>query len=362
MNSSIKALSSTEAQGVGFTASIINCDEWDLHPYASENYAIIQPCIDSSGGQFIGVFTRNPWGSEDSLASSTFKNALEGKNGFKPIFTPYTARPGRDEEWYQRTRNSLTEQELKGLTRELYMKKNYPCSVQEAFSVIGVLQAFDNQVLDRMASDLRSPVNKGDNALVIDNIDNKIVNIFRPYQMGHFYVSAIDASHGVGKDYSVCTIMDVKTCEIVADIIDKNLKPEIFSWHCYQLLKSYKFPKCYPEDNDWGAVVINTLLDMGYRNMGYQDDKNKKPGWHTGKNRTEMLGSLCAAINNNQITIYNKDGLRQFYDVIKTEEGRIEARGGGNDDYPMAVGICWAKKESVPIVEWEPKVIQTLHF
>ena len=363
----IKAFSSTAKGGISFTASRIVCDEWDAQEYASENYANIQPCIDSSGGQFIGIFTRDPWGGEDSLAVSTFRGAMKGENGFKCRFDPYTVRPGRDKEWYDNVKAAQTEQTLKGLTRELYMKKNYPRSIEEALSTIGVLRAFDNEILDDMNNNILPKVK-----IQEENIDNNIVNIFKPFRMGHYYVAAIDTSHGVGKDYSVTCVMDVKTGEVVADILDRHLKPNDLAWHSYHLLKYYKSPKVFPEDNDWGHEVINTLLELGYKNMGYQSNKKKdgtteitksKPGWHTDKKtRPELWNGLTAGINNHQITIYNPDGIRQFYDVVRNERGEMAAKSGGNDDYPVAVGICWARKDSVQTEEFVSESIRTLTF
>ena len=58
-----------------------------------------------------------------------------------------------------------------------------------------------------------------------------------------------------------------------------------------------------------------------------------------------LWGDLREAIETGQLTIFNEDGLAQFFEVIYRErrEGRvrIEARSGGHDDYPMAVGIAW---------------------
>jgi hypothetical protein len=79
-----------------------------------------------------------------------------------------------------------------------------------------------------------------------------------------------------------------------------------------------------------------------------------------------LFGLLIPAINDYQIRIYNREGLEQFYGIIRNMEpgkdGKIEAMGGKHDDYPIAVGIAWCKKEEVRIEPFDFPVIDTLHF
>lgn len=356
MKSVIRALPSTEKAGVGNTASIIVCDEWDLHEYAIENFMQIKPCIDSSGGQFIGIFTRDPMGGE-SLAVNTFRAAMEGRNGFKPLFHPYWVRPGRDEAWYEKTRRELTQEVLKGMTPELYMMKAYPRSIEEALSVSGIISVFDPDVLTSMLNDCRNPIKT-------EGIDNNIVHIYKPFSLGEYYVSSCDISHGVGKDYSVGGIMNVRTGEVVADIMHNSLSVEEFTEHYFNMLKLYREPIAYPEDNDWGHMVCLELERMNYKNLGYQDEKKTKPGFHTGKNRTGIFLQLTPAINNRQIIVYNKEGVKQLFDLVRNpgKEGRIEARSGGHDDYAMMLAICWAKKDTAIVNKFQTRTIESLHF
>ena len=106
---------------------------------------------------------------------------------------------------------------------------------------------------------------------------------------------------------------------------------------------------------------------MGYKHFGYENDKrvDGKEGIRTGPaTRIEIYGAVIPAVNNHQVIIYNKEGLKQFYDVIRNPEknGRIEARRGGNDDYPVAVGICLAKMHNVTLTSQSYAPIESLHF
>ncbi len=367
MMSSIKAFAATEAAGVSFTFSIIVCDEWLQHPYAEQNYFASKPARDA-GGQFIGVFTADPE-KLDGLAIAIFRDAEEDKNGFTSLFTPYYARPGRDSKWYEETKKSVPTRELGILTPELYMLKNYPASIEEALSPAQTIAAFDLKVIDEMMGDVKNPIK-----VIRDGIDSNIVHIYKDFHIGEFFIAATDTSHGVGKDFSVTTIMNVRTGEIVADIMDNLLPPEELALHSTRMLEIFQSPLWFIESNDYGGVTILTAQNLNYRNLGYEDDKRNKIGFNTqgslatgGKvigTRAALWGSLMPAINNRQIQIYNVAGLKQFQDIVRNvqKQGRIEAMHGRHDDYPMAVGICWLKKDEVQTFSGSYKPIDTLHF
>ena len=148
MKSMIKTLPSTTSAGIGYTASIIVCDEHAEHEYADENYVSAKPVIDG-GRQFISVFTENAW-DKGNLATTLYEDAKKDKNGFTPVFFPYDVIPGRDEAWYAATERSIPDRDLKGLTPELYMSKNYPHTEEEALSTPQTVAAFDKGVLREM--------------------------------------------------------------------------------------------------------------------------------------------------------------------------------------------------------------------
>ncbi len=363
MESSIQALASTENAGIGYSASIIVCDEWEQHPYAVANFMQAKPCIDSSGGQFIGVFTRDKR-KKDPLATRTFIDAMAGKTDFFALFDPYDVVPGRDETWYEQKVKELSPDDLEGLTPELYMQQNYPRSISEALRVPSSISAFNYDVLDQMAEETRNPLRNVEGA---EDMDSNIVHIWKPYHIGGRYIASTDASHGVGQDFSVTVVMDIRTGEVVADICRRDLTPRELASHSVKLLNYYHKPLWYPENNDWGHEVIMAALDLGYKHFGYENDKkvDGREGIRTTPStRIEIYGAVIPAVNNHQVIIYGKEGLKQFYDVIRNPEksGRIEARRGGNDDYPVAVGICLAKMHNVILTPQSYAPIRSLHF
>lgn len=354
-HSTIKAFAATEAAGVSFTASRIVCDEWEYHPFAESNYTNAKPTIDA-GGQFIGIFTVDKTHPK-TLAKTIFIGAPG--NGFHALFFPYNVRPGRDEEWYNNTKRSIPAEELQGLTPELYMEQNYPRSVDEALRATQTVAAVDLKVLDEMRKRCTSPV-------TVEGLDPLICKVWKPYQVGQLYAAATDTSHGVGKDYNVTGVKNIRTGEIVADIFNNTMKPDELAYYSCELLKHYRHPKWWIEDNDWGATTIDNAKRLGYPNFGYQDKECKKIGWHTGaSNRTTMFANMITAFNTWGFTINNYEGLNQFGYLIRNmdKEGRIEAMKGQCDDYPTMVAILEAKTpEMLASTTWSYKPIQSLHF
>ncbi|MBW2673487.1 MAG: hypothetical protein JRD89_08760 [Deltaproteobacteria bacterium] len=357
--SKIKAFASTPSAGISYTASVIIADEWEYHPYAVDHWNNAKPTVDAAGAQWIGCSTvdkRKP----ETLMKSIYKDAKEGRNNFYPLFFPWNVRPSRSEGWLDEVMRSTPEKAMEGMPRDLYREQNYPASEEEALRPSRTIAAVDLTVVDDMKKCCQAPLN-----VVRQGLDPRVCHIYQEYQTGNLYVAASDIAHGVGLDYSVTAVMNVRTGAVVADIMHNLLPPDEFAMHTLALLKYYQNPIWWPEDNNWGAVVISKAVQMGYQNFGYRDIKHLKRGWHTDEeSRMELFGALIPAFNTRQITIFNYDGLLQFEYLIRNaaKNGRIEAQEGKNDDYPVAVGICVAKQGEVLEKMTPRKAKDTLHF
>jgi len=366
MMSSIKAFAATESAGVSYTASVVIDDEWDLHPFADQNYLQSKPTRDA-GGQFIGVFTVDKL-NPDTLAKAVWLDGHNKKNDFLSLFFGWRARPGRDDKWYEETKRNIPDRELSKLSPGLYMEQNYPSSWEEALSRSETVAVFDKKVLDVMAGDVRGKINEG-----WEEVDD-VCHIYKDYHIGNFYIAGSDVSLGVGGDYNVTCILDVKTGDIVADILSKDIPPEALALHSVNLLKHYHNPLWWIEANLYGRTVIKKAIELGYRRLGYRGDKSinwnyvpdddlKRIGFFTDdKHRGDLFGALIPAINDYQIKIYNQQGLKQFYGIIRNanKQGKIEAMSSQHDDYVIAVGICWLKKSDVRTSSSPMKPIETL--
>ncbi|KKL28413.1 hypothetical protein LCGC14_2375390, partial [marine sediment metagenome] len=281
-----RAFPATIDAGIGFTASILDMDELEKHPYANQNFTNAKPTIDA-GGQYVGVFTVDKL-KPVTLAKTIFSKAWYSseESAFRALFFDYTVRPGRDEEWYARTMAETPPEELEGLTPELYMEQNYPRSVEEALAPSQTTAAFNLDSLKAMLENVSPPIK------VEAELDLGVVNIYKDFNIGDYYIAASDTSHGVGQDFSVTCIMNVKTGAVVADILRSDLPPEELAWHSVKLLDRFRNPKWFPEDNEWGKVTIVKAEELGYTNFGYSKDivtlsgkiqppKKRTIGFHT---------------------------------------------------------------------------------
>ena len=85
------------------------------------------------------------------------------------------------------------------------------------------------------------------------------------------------------------------------------------------------------------------MLFRSWRDKQDTDPQHLGPhGWYTDKdNRPLIWHGLIAAFKARLVTVPHKEGLGQFNQVIRNDKGRVEARQGGNDDYPLAVAGAW---------------------
>ena len=336
MESKILALPSTEDAGRGLTATSVKQDEADFHEYLPANIAAVKPTVDA-GGQIVMGSTANKR-QVFTLFKEVYRKAPE--NGWKKLFIPWTVRPGRDEGWYRRTRESIPE--IEEMDPDLYMEQNYPTTENEALSPSKALAVFDAVVLQGMErSDVRTAVERVGAG-----------SIYQQWMLGSRYVAGSDTGHGVGGDYSVTVVMDRATGYVAADLMSNSIQPDEFAYQSGEILRRYKEPLWGIEDNDWGQAVIEAAQRMGYRHI-YKRKTGRGgeyPGWHTdGMTRPIMWSELREAVNARQVIIPNARGLAQFYSVIyNPDKGhRPEAVVGAHDDYPTAVAIAWQMRKHV---------------
>ena len=119
----IKALPATEKAGRSETASFVLVDEAAFHPYAQANYAAYQPTLEG-GGQLAMESTS---AGASGFFHDFWNQSRDTDTGVRALFSPWSARPGRDQEWYERTKAQYP-----GLMADFY--REYPSTPEEAFT------------------------------------------------------------------------------------------------------------------------------------------------------------------------------------------------------------------------------------
>ena len=123
--SRIQSLPATQNAGRSFTASLVLMDEAAFSQWAATLYTALKPTIDA-GGQLIVFSTAN---GADPFFQPLWDKAEKGIGGFKAIFLPWHARPGRDAVWYATTERDAISAAA--------MRQEYPGTPQEAFAMTG---------------------------------------------------------------------------------------------------------------------------------------------------------------------------------------------------------------------------------
>jgi|TARA_R100000049_G_C1946848_1_gene92343 hypothetical protein len=329
IESSIEAFASTLHAGRGENFTAVFQDEGDFHQYLAENFMAVLPTTDDGGWHVIGSTVNKRLAT--SVFQETFREA--DKKGWTRLFFPWNSRPGRDAAWYKRTKANIPE--TIDITPELYMEQEFPESVEQALAPARASSFFDQDVLRTMQNETKKPM----------EVLHDVINIYQNRRPNRRYAMGSDVSHGVGLDYHASVVVDIDNGVIVADILHNNISMERFAFESVHMSEMYGAPRWAIEDNDMGQAMIDLVKSTyRYRRL-YKRTTGRgaqKEGWHTDRiTRPKMFATLRDAIDNGHLTVFNKEGLQHFFDVmVSGKDLKPEARGGAHDDYVIAVAVA----------------------
>jgi len=269
-------------------------DESDFHECYEINLSHTRATVaDSTDRQLVSVSTVDK-PRPDSYFKNHWKDARDGKNGFKALFYGWDVRPDRNQAWYDALvrENDSTPWVVEG---------NYPRNAEEALSPLSAQSCFNKDILTELWD---------------NSIDPKVVRSYiftiHPYRVGTSYVAGVDIGEGVGLDYSCLSIVGKYggQSEVSALIYSNDIKTDWFAQEIYNLCEQYNFPLLGVENNAIGVAVINKLLELNYPNLYYTETStatksvNRKPGWTTGENnkKTSILELVNSVDDGSLIT------------------------------------------------------------
>ena len=166
----------------------------------------------------------------------------------------------------------------------------------------------------------------------------------------HKYVISADVSRGDAKDYSTCHVIDVTTCEVVAEYKGK-VPPDRFGEMLDNLGRQYNNALLAPENNTFGYTTVMKLKELNYPNLYYQKSRGVYLGNYTpqsekdvggfstqGQSRVQIISKLEEMIRNKMIRCYSQ----RLYDELKTfvwKGQKAQAMRGQHDDLVMSLAI-----------------------
>ena len=183
--------------------------------------------------------------------------------------------------------------------------------------------------------------------------------IYRRPVPGRSYVVTADTSEGVGRDYSVCAVIDVSETpyRLVAKYRHNIIPPLLFAKTVWNIATYYNEAVVVVESNSVGSIVCNELwYTYEYENMITSkafDGENRvsgaaksQPGVRTTV-RTKAIGcsNLKSLIEGDMLIVEDFDTIQEFA-VFCAKGKSYEAVKGKTDDFVMALVVfAWFANE-----------------
>ena len=182
---------------------------------------------------------------------------------------------------------------------------------------------------------------------------------------GHRYICALDPSRGTAADRTAIEIIDMDgrdengmpIIEQVAEYVGKRLGDDI-GGIAYQYATMYNNAFVVVDaTGGQGDAAIITLLQMGYKNMYYEDmnQKNymiqrstkvydgyvdKLPGFHFQGNRYPVLANFAGLVRNNEFKIRSARVINELETwIFKGDNARMDHQEGAHDDTITALAM-----------------------
>ena len=323
--SSIKAIPTSDDAGRSEALSLLIIDEAAFVRNFDELWMGLYPTI-STGGRVIILSTPNGVGGQ---YFKLYTDAEANLNEFHAIKLPWDVHPERDNDWFEKTTNNLSDRQI---------SQEYLCN----FASSG-----DTFLSSKDIEWIRI------NSIPPKERSGHDMNIWTwKYPLSeHNYLMTADVARGDSRDYSSFHIIDINEGECVVEYKGK-VPPDRFGEILNEYGRKYNDALLCPENNTYGYATIVRLKDLQYPNLyykkrkaiyigGYSPEKeNDLAGFTTsGKTRNLILTKLEEVLRNKQIMVYST----RFYDELKTftwKGNRAQAMKGYNDDLIMSFAIA----------------------
>lgn len=322
--SQIKAVPTSDDAGRSEALSLLIIDEAAFIRNFDELWMGLYSTL-STGGRSIILSTPNGVGDKYHELCS---KAEAGENEFNLIKLMWDVHPERDDNWFDTETRNMSKKQI---AQELM------CDF--AASGDTFLSAPD---LENMALRIKQPIERWGPGMN--------VWVWKYSLSEHKYVISADVSRGDAADYSTFHVLDVNAGEQVAEYRGK-IPPDQFAVLLAEAGKRYNNALVCPENNTYGYAVIMKLVELGYSNLYYKNEKDKLNAMYSGNNQISKIGFTTNAQSRGQILTKLEEVLRNnsvsFYSSRLIEElktfvwkgQKAQAQKGKNDDLVIAAAI-----------------------
>jgi hypothetical protein len=310
LSSGSKIKSQPAGAGRGESVSHLIVDEAAFVEKMRAFWAAIYPTI-STGGKATLLSTVN---GMSNLYYELYRDAQLAKNNFNIVDITWPEHPDYTEKWSEETKGNMP--------HRLWLQE-YECEF------LGTGDTFiDYQTLRK----------------VVENVSDEYYSMYAgalrvfedpiPY---HEYVIGADASYGREFDYSAFHVINLYDGKQVAEFHSNTMGLKDFAKTLADVGRKYNSAYVAPERNGLGIALVESLFeDLEYENM-WMDDKGEFGVKVDTKSREIILGDLEDALRTNKLDIRSRRLADELTTFIITENGKVEADEGYNDDLVMSL-------------------------
>ena len=168
------------------------------------------------------------------------------------------------------------------------------------------------------------------------------------------YIVCADVARGDGSDYSAFHVIDVESCEQVAEY-KSHIDTRTYGNMLVSVATEYNNALLVVENANIGWDVVNTIIEKGYSNLYYSprtygelnidkwmskmDNDQTVPGFTTSNKTRPLVVSKMEAYIRDRHFIFHSKRLLEELRVFIWMNGKAQAQSGYNDDLVMALGI-----------------------
>ena len=374
-SSYVVATAGGEAIGRGETLTHVHASEIAFWPKstAQENWNGLTQAVPNTKGT--AIFVESTANGVNGVFYDLWKGAVEGTNGYVPVFIPWFADSTYREPVpanFERTPDEEDLVEKYGLDDEQLVfrrrkiaqngidlfRQEYPSYPDEAFLTTG-RPVFNPDQLQTCLENTHDVVQRlaleGDEWL---NNPRGELSLFRNHEEGERYVIGADVAMGVrGGDYSVAQILDSKKRQV--GIWRGHVHPDYYATVLYHLGMFFNEAQIIVENNGHGILTCTRLgKDLAYPNFYTEvqldkltDRETVKLGFTTtAKTKPLIIDQLRAAMREEELELNCKVSIREMLTYIVTESGAMEAEAGCYDDCVMSLALA----NHIHTGVWEP--------
>ena len=288
--STIKAVPTSDDAGRSEALSLLIVDEAAFIRNFDELWMGLYSTL-STGGRAIVLSTPNGVGDK---YHELCMGAENGENIFNFIKLMWDVHPERDNEWF--------ETETKNMSRK-QIAQELMCDF--AASGETFLTAAD---LEKLSLQTQTPLERWG--------PDMGVWVWKYALSEHKYVISADVSRGDAADYSAFHVFDTVTSEQVAEYKGK-VPPDQFATLLAEAGNRYGQALICPENNTYGYATIMKLVDIGYKNLYFKNEKDKFAALYgTGVPEVARIGFQTNSQTRGQI-------LTKFEETIRTSGVRF---------------------------------------